>query len=224
MNIRIYLQRVTINKKIMTASTKMNDIVLWNLLIKGDQKALEILYQKYYSLLLNYGLKCSPDRELVKDCIQDLFINLYQNTHINVTSVTVRSYLLRALRNNLTYKLISDKEVDSLDNSVFHIPVNEDLFDQLFPKNDRDMRLAHRLLEAISQLSPNQKTVLYLRYVEELSYREIADVMNMNIQSSMNLSSRALTKLRGLMGRDEYLLGMWQLFLIKIILSIYRQC
>lgn len=62
----------------MTASNKMDDKVLWNLLVKGDQKALEILYQRYYSLLLNYGLKCSTDRELVKDCIQDLFINLYK--------------------------------------------------------------------------------------------------------------------------------------------------
>ena len=113
--------------KSMAASSEMDDIALWGLLIKGDQKALEILYQRYYSLLLNYGLRCSTDKELVKDCIQDLFINLYQNTHINVTNITVRSYLLKALRNNLTYKLATNKEADSLDDSVFHIPLNEDL-------------------------------------------------------------------------------------------------
>ena len=188
--------------KSMAASSEMDDIALWGLLIKGDQKALEILYQRYYSLLLNYGLRCSTDKELVKDCIQDLFINLHQNTHINVTNITVRSYLLKALRNNLTYKLATNKEADSLDDSVFHIPLNEDLFEQLFPKNDHDLQLARRLLVAISQLSPNQKTVLYLRYVQELSYKEIADVMDMNIQSSMNLSSRALTKLLTLVIQD----------------------
>ena len=204
----------------MAASSEMDDIALWGLLIKGDQKALEILYQRYYSLLLNYGLRCSTDKELVKDCIQDLFINLHQNTHINVTNITVRSYLLKALRNNLTYKLATNKEADSLDDSVFHIPLNEDLFEQLFPKNDHDLQLARRLLEAISQLSPNQKTVLYLRYVQELSYKEIADVMDMNIQSSMNLSSRALAKLRTLVTQDEYFFGVWQLFFLKIILSL----
>ena len=203
----------------MAASSEMDDIALWGLLIKGDQKALEILYQRYYSLLLNYGLRCSTDKELVKDCIQDLFINLHQNTHINVTNITVRSYLLKALRNNLTYKLATNKEADSLDDSVFHIPLNEDLFEQLFPKNDHDLQLARRLLVAISQLSPNQKTVLYLRYVQELSYKEIADVMDMNIQSSMNLSSRALAKLRTLVIQDEYFLGVWQLFFLKIYIS-----
>ena len=206
--------------KSMAASSEMDDIALWGLLIKGDQKALEILYQRYYSLLLNYGLRCSTDKELVKDCIQDLFINLHQNTHINVTNITVRSYLLKALRNNLTYKLATNKEADSLDDSVFHIPLNEDLFEQLFPKNDHDLQLARRLLVAISQLSPNQKTVLYLRYVQELSYKEIADVMDMNIQSSMNLSSRALTKLRTLVTQDEYVVGVWQVFFLKIILSL----
>lgn len=204
----------------MAVSNEMDDIHLWSLLIEGDQKALEILYQRYYSLLLNYGLRCNADKELVKDCIQDLFINLYQNTHISVTNITVRSYLLRALRNNITDKLITDKEVNSLDNSIFNIPVNEDLFEQLFPKSDRDLQLVRRLLEAISQLSPNQKTILYLRYVQELSHKEIADVMDMNIQSSMNLSNRALTKLRALITKDEYFLGAWQLFFLKIVLYI----
>lgn len=202
----------------MITSNEMDDTTLWFLLIKGDQKALEVLYQKYYSTLFNYGLKCSTDRELIKDCIQDLFINLYQNTHIKHTDVTVRSYLLRALRNNLTYKLMSNKETDSLDNSVFHIPANEDLFKRVFSKDDHDMWLGHRLLEAISQLSSNQKTVLYLRYVEELSYKEISDIMDMNIQSSMNLSSRAIAKLRTLMGQDKILLYIWQLLLIRMVL------
>lgn len=202
------------------SSGEIDDLALWDLLIKGDQKALEILYQKYYSLLLNYGLKCNPNKELIKDCIQDLFVNLFQNSSIKTTNITVRSYLLKALRNNLLYKLSSQKEEYSLDDSVFYIPENEDLFEQLFPKNDQDVLLARRLMDAMSQLTPNQKSVLYLRYVKELSYKEIADVMDMNVQSSMNLANRALTKLRSLIGQDEHLLGFWQLIIIKMVLSI----
>lgn len=202
------------------SSGEIDDLALWDLLIKGDQKALEILYQKYYSLLLNYGLKCNPNKELIKDCIQDLFVNLFQNNSIKTANITVRSYLLKALRNNLIYKLSSQKEENSLDDSVFYIPENEDLFEQLFPKNDQDVLLARRLMDAMSQLTPNQKSVLYLRYVKELSYKEIADVMDMNVQSSMNLANRALTKLRSLIGQDEHLLGFWQLIIIKMVLSI----
>lgn len=202
----------------MALSTEIDDLTVWNLLIEGDVKALEILYQKYYSLLLNYGLKCHPDKELIKDCIQDLFVNLYQNKNLNTTNITVRSYLLRALRNNLIYKLSTLKEENALDDSTFHIVANDDLFEQLFPKNDRDLLLARRLLDAMSQLSPNQKMVLYLRYVKELSYKEIADVMDINVQSSMNLANRALSKLRVLMKSDESLLGVWPLLIVELAL------
>lgn len=205
-------------KKNMFIPDEIDDLTLWNLLIKGEKKALEVLYQRYYLLLLNYGLKCNIDRELVKDCIQDLFVGLYQNSHIKTANVTVRSYLLRALRNNLTYKLASRREEESLEASVFHIPSNEDLFEQLFPKNDHDLLLTNQLLEAISQLSSNQKTILYLRYVKDISYKEIADIMNINVQSSMNLASRALAKLRSLMKQSDNLLNVWQLLLVKIML------
>ena len=203
----------------MFASDEIDDLSLWNLLIKGDKKALEVLYLRYYSLLLNYGLKCNIDRELVKDCIQDLFVGIYQNNHIKTTNITVRSYLLRALRNNLTYKLASRREEDSLEAYVFHVPSNEDLFEQLFPKDDHDLLLANQLLEAMSQLSPNQKTILYLRYVKNLSYKEIADIMNVNLQSSMNLGTRALAKLRSFMKHDDNLLKVWQLLFVKIVLA-----
>lgn len=202
----------------MFISAETDDLIVWNLLIKGDRKALEVLYQKYYALLLNYGLKCNPDKELIKDCIQDLFVNLYQNTHLSTTNITVRSYLLRALRNNLIYKLSTQKEENSLDDSTFLIAANDDLFEQLFPKNDHDQQLARQLLNAMSQLPPNQKTVLYLRYVKELSYKEIADIMDVNVQSSMNLSSRALSKLRDLMKQDVSFNSVWQLLIIELAL------
>lgn len=193
----------------MLISTETDDLIVWNLLIEGDKKALEVLYQKYYALLLNYGLKCNPNKDLIKDCIQDLFVNLYQNTNISTTNITVRSYLLRALRNNLVYKLSTQKEEYALDDDSFLIAANDDLFEQLFPKNDHDQLLARQLLDAMSQLPPNQKTVLYLRYVKELSYKEIADIMDVNVQSSMNLASRALSKLRHLMKQEAPLNGVW---------------
>ena len=54
----------------------MDDLELWNLMLKGYKKPLELLYRKYYELLLNYGLKVKCDEDLVKDAIQDLFVKL----------------------------------------------------------------------------------------------------------------------------------------------------
>lgn len=54
---------------------KMEDIALWNLMLKGDMMSLEVLYRRHYELLLNYGLKYCTDEEMVKDAIQDLSSN-----------------------------------------------------------------------------------------------------------------------------------------------------
>ena len=177
-----------------------DDSALWALMTNGDPKAMEVMYQRYYSLLLDYGLKCTADRELVKDCIHDLFVNLYRNRHIGIEGITVRAYLLKALRHNIIHKLAEvEKGHSSLDEYTFEIPSDENLFEQMFPKNDRDLVLARSLLKAISQLPPQQQTALYLRYVKNLSHKEVAHVMNIKVQSSMNLLNRALQKLRFLL-------------------------
>ena len=68
--------------KDITSIEQADETTLWNLLTEGNRKALEIIYQRYYLLLLNYGLKCTSDRELIKDCIHDLFVHLYLGRNI----------------------------------------------------------------------------------------------------------------------------------------------
>lgn len=184
---------------------EMDDMALWTLLIEGNPYALEIIYKRHYALLLNYGFKFCQDTELTKDCIQDLFIKLHNSKELSKT-VSPRSYLLRALRNILYDNLLLSKETARLDEFAFHISDSHDLFEQLFFKNDEDMQLSRQLLNALSSLSSVQKTVLYLRFVRGLSHKEIAEVMNINVQSSMNLVSRSLVKLRRLMNSDRLLI------------------
>lgn len=189
---------------------EMDDMTLWSSLIEGNLRALEILYKRHYALLLNYGLKFCQDIELAKDCIQDVFVKLHKSKELS-QAVSPRAYLLRALRNTLYDNLLLSKETTSLDEFAFHISESHDLFEQLFLKNDEDMQLSKQLLKALSSLPSNQKTILYLRFVKELSHKEIAEIMNINVQSSMNLVSRALIKLRSLMKNDSLMI----VFLLK---------
>ena len=54
-----------------------NEVVLWDCFRKGNRLAYAYLYKKYIYLLLSYGMQLTPDRELVKDCAQEVFIRLY---------------------------------------------------------------------------------------------------------------------------------------------------
>lgn len=88
-----------------TSYQNMKDVALWNLVLKGDMKALSFLYKKHYELLLNFGLKYTSDEEFVKDCIQDLFVKLCTSKRLSSTEY-VRSYLLTSLKNVISVEFL----------------------------------------------------------------------------------------------------------------------
>ena len=77
---------------------KISDEGLWELCLKGDMRAFRELYCRFYALLRNYGIKLLPDKSLVEDCVQDIFIKLIQNHETLSPTVNVKGYLLKTLR------------------------------------------------------------------------------------------------------------------------------
>ena len=183
-----------------TLYQNMKDVALWNLVLKGDMKAMSLLYKKHYELLLNFGLKYTSDEEFVKDCIQDVFVKLCTSKRLSSTEY-VRSYLLTSLKNVISDKLSSMRLTEDLNEHFFELKI-----ESLFNGNDEELQLSKKLINAYKSLPENQRVAIYLRYVKGLSYKEMAAVLNINPQSSMNLVSRALTSLRSKMTLDEYLL------------------
>lgn len=193
---------------------KMEDIVLWNLMLKGDMMSLEVLYRRHYELLLNYGLKYCTDEEMVKDAIQDLFVKLCNSSRLSSTDY-VRSYLLKSLRNILFDKLSSLKVVEDLSELSFELTVDDTYLAALFKDNDEELLLSKKIMEAYKSLPDNQREAIYLRYIKGLSYKEVSVILDINPQSSMNLVSRALTKLRMKIADDNYLFIFSLIFFLK---------
>lgn len=181
-----------------------SDKELWNLLLNGNKHVLETIYKRHYDLLLNYGVKIYPDEELIKDCIQDVFVKIHTSTHLNPTQ-SVKSYLLKSLKNILYDRLATLKDTADIEEYTFQLRIEDSMLQKLFDKNDADFILGKKLIKAYSSLSENQKQIIYLRYIKELSYKEIAEILDITPQSSMNLLSRTLTKLRESM-RDKKIL------------------
>jgi len=149
----------------------------------------------YYDLLFNYGLKYCSDEELVRDSIQDLFVNLHKSKNLKYTDY-VKAYFMKALRNILFDKLAQKKNKISIEENTFNFSIDDQGLEQLFDKNDKDISLSKQILETYKGLPKNQKMIIYLRYIRGLSYKEIAKIMEINVQSSMNLANRALTNMR----------------------------
>jgi len=112
----------------------------------GDDNALSNLYSKYVNQLYSYGLKISKDEYIVKDCIQETFLNLVDKRQMLLISeklpsfetARIKPWILKLLDNALAFELLNREEiplavVTSLVNSNF-----EDLrpmYDLLTEKN-----------------------------------------------------------------------------------------
>lgn len=179
-----------------TYDSEVYDELLWEKFISGDSMASETIYRQSYSLLFSYGYRMIADKELVSDAIQSFFVKLLTNRNKLPHTKRVKAYLLSGFRNQLLdyLEVTSRMRCISLEEEAFSI--TEDFMTSLFDKDDRAMWQEKRLAQAIAQLSARQREILYLYYIKELSHRDIATILSMNMQSSKNLLSRTLAQLR----------------------------
>ena len=194
----------------------MEDVALWNLVLEGDMKAMSVLYKRHYDLLFNFGLKYVQNDDFVKDCIQDVFVKLCTSKHLSHTDY-VRSYFLTSLKHTISDKLSSLKPLEELSEHSFNLSIEDTAFSVLFKDGDEELGIGQRLVSAYKSLPDNQRIAIYLRYIKGLSYKEIAVLLDINPQSSMNLVSRALANLRSKMSLEDYLL-----VLILFFTRLYR--
>lgn len=181
-----------INKGII--SNYMSDKKLWNNLKNGDSKALEKIYRTYFTDLYNYGKRFSKDENNVEDCIQELFVELWNRREKLSETDSIKPYLLLSLKRKIFHsvKKIRKSTDTELEESYFEAELS---IDQILINSETDTEQKNKLKKAFSQLSDRQKEILYLKYYSEMDYDEITKIMDLNYQSARNLVSRAITKL-----------------------------
>lgn len=176
-------------------SEGLKNQIIWDDFRKGSKDALKFIYEENYSSLYNYGLKFTLDKELVKDLIQELFVELIDSgLHLSSTD-NIRFYLLKALRNKLTSQLskilkYTDSDVKSSEFSFW------DSIETQLIKKEVEAELQLQVSNAIKKLSDKQQEIIYLRFFNEISYQEIAKLFDVEIQTVRNLMSRAIKALR----------------------------
>lgn len=180
----------------------IKDQMIWDNFREGSKSALEIIYTDNYSPLFYYGRKFTKEDDLIKDTIQELFIELIQSGKKLSGTYNIRFYLLRALRNKLLHQLsvISKMKTGQVHKAGFSIlePIEAQLIEKEIEEGRRK-----QILSAIKKLSVKQQEIIYLRFYRDLSYPEIADLFEVNIQTVRNLLSRAIKSLREDLENDK---------------------
>jgi RNA polymerase sigma factor (sigma-70 family) len=173
---------------------QVQDIELWESFKNGDRESFRLLFRKYYPSLYLYGHKITQEKDLLEDCIQDLFAELWQSP--SKTSVqSVKAYLFKALQYKLIKSLqkrskllLSGEDPEQTGFEVSH--------DNLLILREDQKENGVKVKTAMGQLSKRQQEIVYLRFFQNLSYEEISDVMAINYQVARNLLYQSIKALR----------------------------
>ncbi|WP_106625444.1 RNA polymerase sigma factor [Bacteroides sp. Marseille-P3684] len=168
---------------------------LLNGLQRGEELAFALLYNQYADLLYSYGTGLGFAKEDIEDSMQEVFCNLYLN-HSKINEINnLKFYLLRALKNRLLNASHASKTQSFIDVENVDFYTDVTILDDLIDAEDRVV-IQKKIQSYLDALTGRQREAIYLRYIEDLDYEEIAELMNMTVPSVRNLVFKAIKQLR----------------------------
>lgn len=197
----------------MDKLTPTEHALLWDDFRNGGKEAFSQLYELFAGDLYRYGYNLVRNKQLVEDCLHELFLHIYnQRTQLGPTN-NIRFYLYRALRRRLTDSLTKLNKLDSseyvFDNAEFTVePYENELIEEQTLNRQKQLVIAE-----LNKLPKRQKEILYLVYMNGLTYQQASEVMDITMKSVYNTINVALTTLRGYLHETFRQEGLLLLFL-----------
>lgn len=171
---------------------------IWQRLKASDSLALGELYDAYVQVLFKFGRRICTDDELTTDAIHDVFEDLwlYRSTLSVVEPSNIQFYLFKALKTKLLKLLTKQNRHTELSDADQYDHQYVESVDFKITALEQETQLKTQLTQQIASLPKRQKEALLLRFYDNLSYEEIADLMAVSRHSVYNLVFKALTQLR----------------------------
>jgi RNA polymerase sigma factor (sigma-70 family) len=167
----------------------------WKQSIVGDSHAFQRIHHALFGGLYNYALKLLQDGELAGDAVQELFVKVWVKRATIGPLQRVKPYFFTALRRQILNQL---RNLHLRELKISRMPQPDIGFspEEIVVRNEEYRSLQNKITELLNDLPKRQKEVIYLHYFEEMDYTQIAAIMGIHYQSVLNLTQKALQKLR----------------------------
>lgn len=170
----------------------------WQKFLDGqdDYEAFSRIYNLYINDLLSYGVSLGFAEETCRDAAHDLFFKIYTEKNRLSSVKNPTSYLFRSFRNHLfnIQKRQNRLSPDlTLEKSAFTTEIT--ILDSMISEEETQ-KLKRIVEDLLKELTPRQREAIYLRYMQEMDYEDIAVLLDMNVNSARRLVSRGIDSLR----------------------------
>lgn len=163
------------------------------------QNDIASIYNQYVDELFTYGCYLGFDRETVKDAIHDVFIKISIDSENLENISNIKFYLFRSLKNRLLdihknqKKHIKLENIDPALEVPFKIEVN---VEELMIEKEEQIQIKTGIEQMLNTLTDRQREIIYLRYVQEYDYPQIAELLQISVHGCRKLVSKAIFNLR----------------------------
>ena len=169
-----------------------DEIHLFEKIKKGDEKAFETLFHKYYGHLCLYATKIIKDDPAAEEIVQDFFVKIWEKReHLNIETST-KNYLFRSVKNLCINYIQHNKTKIRYAQKVISETENNYADNDSYP----EIELSQIIEESINSLPEKRKEIFRLSRQEGLKYHEIADKLNISIKTVETQITLALKTLR----------------------------
>ncbi len=167
---------------------------------QGDNEAFNLLVKNNLTMILNFVYRFVYDVNLAEDITQETFIKIWKNIKKFDESKNLKTWMF-TIAKNTAIDFIRKKKIIPF-SSFENNETNDTFIDQI---QDEKINLIEEIIKDdqssqlskyITQLNTNQQLVIYLYYYEKMSFREIAELLNISINTIKSQHLRAIASLR----------------------------
>lgn len=180
----------------------LSDLELMNLLKSGNQDAFAEIYERYFGPLYLHAYKRIRDKDEARDLVQELFSHLWSKRDTLEPRTSFSNYLYTWVRNSIlniiAHKIVEEKYLSSLPGWINDA-------ESLTDHRVRERQLAAIIEKEIDALPPRMRAVFELSRKSNMSYKEIAEKLEITEQSVRSHVKNALKILRMKLGVLVYL-------------------
>jgi RNA polymerase sigma factor (sigma-70 family) len=174
---------------------------LWTAFVNNrSEQDFYALYRQFFPYLLSIGLKISADRDLVKDVLNQQFLQLWQQRESLHNIEFPLTYVTTSFRRKLIKEGGSLSTIQELTDEHLQL-FTERSPEQVNLHREEDILLQQRITNAIQRLTKRKQLLIRLKYFEGLSYAEIAAKTGLSERTIYNKMHEAIKELRRGLGK-----------------------
>ena len=196
--------------------TQLDDHMLVKSYLKGNEEALQVLIRRHKSKVFSYIRFTVKEKELAEDFFQDTFIKVIntlkqgrydeKGKFLPWVMRIAHNLVIDFFRKNNRVKLVRENPGQNEDFNIFSILSNGD--DNVLQDMSKS-ELLEQMVELVEYLPDTQREIIQLRIFNDMSFKDIAELEDISINTALGRMRYALLNLRKMIEKHNLVLDVY---------------